>query len=59
MAKKTRAFVTGGVFQPSLMFVGKAKSLLYKETPESFDANIKLGWERLSGDNTLDYWTDL
>jgi hypothetical protein len=41
------------------MFEGKARSLLYKEVPESFDANIIFGWERLSRDNTLDYWTDL
>jgi hypothetical protein len=41
------------------MIVGKARSLLYKEATESFDANIIFGWERLSRDNTLDYWTAL
>jgi hypothetical protein len=26
------------------MFEGKARSLLYKEVPESFDAKVRIGW---------------
>ncbi len=50
-------------FQPSLMFVGEARSLPYNGAPESFivqapalPANIRLGWKILPGTNTLAYY---
>jgi hypothetical protein len=48
-------FVPGRPFEPSLMFVGKAKSLPLSgalgKIPELL-ANIRLGWKGLLGTNT-------
>jgi hypothetical protein len=48
-------FVPGRPFEPSLMFVGKAKSLPLNgalgKIPELL-ANIRLGWKGLLGTNT-------
>jgi hypothetical protein len=47
------------LFQNSLMFVRKGKSLTYSGAPEwqapAILANIKLGWKDLPGTNTLAY----
>ncbi len=47
-------------FQPSLIFVGEARSLPYSAAPKIFivqapalPANIRLGWKILPGANTL------
>jgi hypothetical protein len=51
-------------FQPSLKFVGEARSLPYSGAPEkrftqvalALPANIRLGWKGLPGTNTLAYY---
>jgi hypothetical protein len=53
-------FVLGKPFQPSLMFVGEARSLPYSGAPErcltweapALPANIRLGGKGLLGTNT-------
>ncbi len=57
-------FVRGKPFQPNLMFVGKAKSLLLSGTPErrltqvgsGLTLNIRLGLKGLPGTNALAYY---
>jgi len=54
-------FVPGKPFQPSLMFVGKARRLPQSGAPErrftqlgsGLPVNIRLGWKGLPGTNTL------
>ncbi len=50
-----REFVSGRTFQPSLMYVGKARSLFYGASLKQAQAllrNIRLGWKVLPVTNT-------
>ncbi len=55
----------GRSYQPSLLLVGKARSLLYSGVPErgvhmgrllAVPTNTRLGWKGLPGTNTLAYF---
>ncbi len=56
--------VPGKPFQPSLMFVGEARSLpkigaserCFIHVGTALPENIRLGWEGLPGTNTLTYY---
>ncbi len=60
-------FVPGKPFQPSLMFVGEARSLPKSRAPERallgyaavLPANTRLGWKGLPGTNTLAYYENM
>ncbi len=49
-------FVPSKPFQPSLMFVGKARGLPEWSTFLALIQNIRLGWKDLPGTNTLAYY---
>ncbi len=59
---KLEFFFPGKHFEPSLMHVGKAKSLPYRRTPDMCFTKVgltrkhKLGRIGLPGTNTLDYY---
>jgi hypothetical protein len=56
-----RVFVPGRPFQPSIMFVGNARSLflsgmwLHSSRLHSLTPDIRQGWKGLPGTNTLAY----
>jgi hypothetical protein len=58
---QARVFVPGKPFQPSLMFVGEARSLPYGAPEKCFTrvGSIRLGWQGLPGTNTLAYYENL
>ncbi len=58
-------FVPGKLFQPSLLFMGKARSLPQRTTPEKmfhsgrlqpYSQTFRLSWKSLPGTNTLAYY---
>ncbi len=58
-SQQARVFVPGRPFQPCLIFVGKARSLPWSETPGyTLDLlkNVRLAWRNLPGTKTLAYY---